>query len=188
MRICVIAGPHYLTWVSFLTYHRTVSRLSFSSVIPTSCMHVAILRRCIPALFITQNSRSPTIPLFPMCILNHEEPEHIWRFAGKYEPQVLEALSDAGYPNPTKTQKLNGLFYCLGGSNGDIVLLYMCPKVCVDGGWGNDDFCRDDSARNFLKQGPGGRYMGPQVGRCWTMGKYLCLSTLWWTVYLVKDE
>ena len=83
-------------------------------------------------------------------------------FIGKYEDQVMEALSDFGYPSPTHTQKMNALFYCIGGSNGDIVAMTICPKVCVDGGWGNNDYCLDPT-RIFVSQG---RHMRGKVQGC----------------------
>ena len=73
----------------------------------------------------------------------------------------MEALAEGGYPNPTYAQKMNALFFCDGGINGEIALMTMCPReVCFDGGWGNDDYCQYDD-RIFLKQSGRG---GPKVG------------------------
>lgn len=72
-------------------------------------------------------------------IHNIQEVRLTLQSTGNYEAQINEALSIAKQTNPQDTDK--ALFFCEGGSNGNIVFTTSCANGCVDGGSGNDDFC-----------------------------------------------
>jgi hypothetical protein len=60
--------------------------------------------------------------------------------AGKYQPQIDQAIADAG-----KQEVDNGkstLFSCQGGDEGVIKFVEQCTVgKCVDAGRGKSDFC-----------------------------------------------
>ncbi|EGX88666.1 hypothetical protein CCM_08711 [Cordyceps militaris CM01] len=59
---------------------------------------------------------------------------------GNYLPQILDELSRVSSPID-KAHIYNTIFYCAGGSNGDIRYVTFCDRGCRDGGSGHDDFC-----------------------------------------------
>jgi hypothetical protein len=63
-------------------------------------------------------------------------------FPGNYNDQVLQALTDKGQPTDQKHID-DALFYCKGGSNGDIEFQMFCGEErCIDGGHGESDYCK----------------------------------------------
>ncbi|KAM3480915.1 hypothetical protein MY8738_004766 [Beauveria namnaoensis] len=69
---------------------------------------------------------------------------------GGYFPQIDDAFHNAGLA--TSRDHVNrGLFYCLGGDNGDIRFVTSCDAVCRDADGGNS-FCqvtREASSQPF---------------------------------------
>ncbi|KAF2668156.1 hypothetical protein BT63DRAFT_425472 [Microthyrium microscopicum] len=59
---------------------------------------------------------------------------------GNYFNQINDALRASGQPTD-QGHINNGLFYCTGGSNGEIKFQTYCGGGCVDGGGGNSDHC-----------------------------------------------
>lgn len=58
---------------------------------------------------------------------------------GNYAAQINQALALAHQTNPQDADK--ALFFCEGGSNGNIVFTTSCANGCEDGGAGNTDYC-----------------------------------------------
>ncbi|KIM92728.1 hypothetical protein OIDMADRAFT_21671 [Oidiodendron maius Zn] len=58
---------------------------------------------------------------------------------GNYAAQINQALILAHQTNPEDADK--ALFFCEGGSNGNIVFTTPCAHGCLDGGAGNTDYC-----------------------------------------------
>lgn len=61
------------------------------------------------------------------------------KLIGNYAPQINQALSLAHQTKPEDQHK--ALFFCEGGSNGNIVFTTSCASGCMDGGAGKDDYC-----------------------------------------------
>ncbi|KAH6995007.1 hypothetical protein EDB80DRAFT_155551 [Ilyonectria destructans] len=58
---------------------------------------------------------------------------------GNYYQQIHDALEESGQV-ADEAHVNDSLFYCSGGSNGDIVYQTYCDG-CQDGGDGNNDYC-----------------------------------------------
>lgn len=63
-----------------------------------------------------------------------------WSPIGNYLPQILDELERVGLPTD-RAHIYNTIFFCAGGSNGDIRYYTFCDRGCRDGGSGHDDFC-----------------------------------------------
>ncbi|RMZ72356.1 maltose permease [Pyrenophora seminiperda CCB06] len=59
---------------------------------------------------------------------------------GDYSSQIYEALQAYGCESPSASNYVNTLFFCVGGSDGDIIVKEIC-KLCHDEGGGNNDRC-----------------------------------------------
>ncbi|KAF4970303.1 hypothetical protein FSARC_2623 [Fusarium sarcochroum] len=59
---------------------------------------------------------------------------------GNYYDQIDKELLKNGQKSETN-HILNSLFYCKGGSKGDIEFKKYCGKSCADGGDGHSDTC-----------------------------------------------
>ncbi|KAM7191639.1 hypothetical protein V8F20_009246 [Naviculisporaceae sp. PSN 640] len=59
-----------------------------------------------------------------------------------YNTQIREAYMElTGISFPSQEEENDTLFHCLGGDNGDIVGLQVCPISCRDNGNGRSDEC-----------------------------------------------
>ncbi|KAM7195832.1 hypothetical protein V8F33_006481 [Rhypophila sp. PSN 637] len=58
-----------------------------------------------------------------------------------YDAQMKAPLRERGIPVNEGSMN-DSLFYCVGGSNGDVRVLLHCPKGCLDGGKKRNNFCR----------------------------------------------
>ncbi|KAL6890036.1 hypothetical protein GGI43DRAFT_416226 [Trichoderma evansii] len=65
---------------------------------------------------------------------------------GNYQAQITDALQKASLDSSNKGVSTNTLFHCVGGQNGDIVVIKFCTNRCVDGGPGKSDFCNQVSS------------------------------------------
>ncbi|UKZ54386.1 hypothetical protein TrVGV298_008194 [Trichoderma virens] len=65
---------------------------------------------------------------------------------GNYQPQINDALEKASLDPSNKGVSTNTLFHCVGGYNGDIVVIKFCTNRCIDGGSGKSDFCNEVSS------------------------------------------
>ncbi|KAJ4855335.1 uncharacterized protein T069G_10893 [Trichoderma breve] len=60
---------------------------------------------------------------------------------GNYASEILAALRLAGEPTDALHRK-NSLFYCTGGSGGEVLFEAYCGFGCVWGPSGGDSYCR----------------------------------------------
>ncbi|PTB36169.1 uncharacterized protein TrAFT101_000136 [Trichoderma asperellum] len=65
---------------------------------------------------------------------------------GNYQAQISDALQKASLDPTNKGIATNTLFHCVGGYNGNIVVIKFCANTCADGGPGKSDFCDEASS------------------------------------------
>lgn len=109
---------------------------------------VAVARNCTPGLTYCQDTlldigkhQNPIPEPLPIVVMKQfqkkkPDPRLIIRYAGKYQPQIDQSLSDARI-----VSNGNALFYCVGGSNGVISFIINCQQGCHDAGPKKNDFC-----------------------------------------------
>ncbi|KAM7214738.1 hypothetical protein V8F06_009903 [Rhypophila decipiens] len=67
--------------------------------------------------------------------------------SGNYDRQILEAMAEKNYTNPTNWEMNNSLFYCLGYGDGDVDMVKLCQEYCdlTDQSFTrNNDICDED--------------------------------------------